>query len=379
MRRAAFPATLAWVLPTVVAAQSVTIEPSFAASEMYDDNLYVSASDRQQTFLHRFGPRLAIERNNAVLSLVGRLEIDAEYLQALPAQGVLVARKLGSLKLRHRPMKRLAFEYDVAYLDTLDSVEIRTAATLDRGRIRSRRFSVGPSVHYEIDRRTKAEVGYLFERGLILGSATDVHVARAEAVHRFARTDSGSAGVLLRHLVFDRDALPASEVALLGWTHLFARRTSVSMHAGPRFRGIKPEGVEADASVRHGFDQTELEASYTRAETATIGIPGSLQTDGAALSATLSAEPIVFRSRVGIARTHGAGLRADVADALIEAKAQVNPWLSAGISFSFTWQQLEAWSLTSTAATHNGDGITHVFHDVIALTLVVAPPTPLEL
>jgi hypothetical protein len=388
MKRA-FPAALAWLLPTVVAAQSVTMAPSFAASEMYDDNLFVSASDRQQTFVLRLGPRLTIERNTATLSLVGRYEIDAEYLQNLPNQELEFARQLGAFKLRHRPTKRLALKCDVEYLDTRNSVELfdtrnsvelGTVTPLDRGRVRARHFSVDPSLLYKLDRDTQVEFDYLFARDFIPKSTTDSHIAKAEVVYRFTRDDSGSAGVLLRQLVFNGDARMPSEVALFGWTHLFARRTSVSAHAGPRFRGVKPEGVEADATVRQGFDQTELEASYTRAETTTVGFPGSLQTDAADLSATLRFEPIVFQSSARFARTYGAGLQADVVYTLTKATAQVFTWLSAEISFSFTWQQLETRSsITNTVATPGGGGITRVFHDVVALTLVVMPPKPLEL
>lgn len=379
LMRMALLAALAWFLPTVAVAQSVTMAPSFAASEMYDDNLYVSASDRQATFVHRFGPRLTIERNVATLSLVGRYEIDAEYLQSFPDQGLQYARQLGSLKLEHRPTQRLALNCDAAYLDTRNSVELRTVTTLDRGRVRSRSFSVAPSVHYALDRRMQAELGYSFMRDSIRESTTYAHVAKAEVVRRITRTDSGSAGVLLRHMVFDGDSLAPSEVALLGWTHLFARRTNVAAHAGPRFRGVQPEGVEADAAVRHGFDQTELEGRYTRAETTTVGLPGALQTDAAALSATSRLKPFVFRSSAGFASTHGAALRADVVDTLLEATAQVTPWLSVDLAFFFAWQRLKTPSVTPTGAKPSGSGVTHMFHDVLALTLVVMPPKPLEL
>lgn len=377
MRRV-LPAALALVLPTVVAAQRTQLTPSFEVTEMYDGNLFVSASDPQASVVHRFGPRVEIDRRTAALSLVGRYEIDAEYLHALSQEGAQFARQLGSIELRHRPDGRLTFEGDAAYLDTRAPVELGVVTGFDRGRVRARRLSLGPSVDYELDRRTRGDVGYAFVRDYITGSITDAHVAQTGVAHRFTRADTGSARMLLREFVFDGHTTSPSQVALFGWTRRFARRTSASVHAGPRFRRAEAEGVEAAASVRQGVGDVELEADYTRAETTSIGLPGSLETDAGVLSATLRVDPSVSRVSATRARTHGASLEADVVATRVETTVQVHPWLSVGLSLAFTWQRLEASPAAGGAGAVTGSG-ERVFHDVAALTLVVAPPKPVEL
>jgi hypothetical protein len=371
-------AALALALPTVVAAQSTSIAPSFAASEMYDSNLLLSARNPKQTIVHRFGPRLEIDRRSETLLLMGGYVLDAEYLQELPREGLHVARQLASFKLRYRPMRKLEIEGDVAYLDTRTPVELSTITALDRGRVRAHHFSAGPSVRYELSRRARAEVGYLFMRDSLLGLTTDAHVAKSGLAYRFSRSDTGSAGLVYRQFVFNGDAIEPSQVALLGWTRRFARRTSASVHAGPRFRSAKAEGVEIDASVRQGFGRTELEATYTRTETMTIGLPGSFETDAGALGATLRVKPSVFRTTAGLARTHGATLQADVLHTRIEATTQVDPWVSLELSLSFNWQRLGTTPVPGGAFAVSAPG-NGVFHDLVALTLVVAPPKALEL
>ncbi len=384
--RTVFPAALALLLPTMVAAQSTSITPSFSVSEKYDDNLYVSASHPERTLVHGFGPRLDLERRSPLLSLSGHYTLDAEYLQDLPAQGLLLARQLGSITLGYQPMKRLTLKADAAYLDTRTSVELNTATVVDRGYVRARRLSVGPSMAYAFDRRTQGGLGYTFSQDHLLGLTTDAHLANAGLAYRFARLDTGSADLLVRKFVFDGAQLPPSEVALLGWTHRFARRASAALHAGPRFRRAAAEGVEVAASLRQGVGRADLEASYTRAETATSGLPGSFETDAALLSATLKWKPSVFSANAGFARTHGAGLQdgaglqADVLHGRIAALTRVTPWLSAELALSVSWQHLQTEPATRAASAAAIGGLDRrVFHDIAALTFVVAPPKPLEL
>jgi hypothetical protein len=380
MKRA-LTAALALVLPTAVAAQSTTITPSFAASEMYDSNLFVSASNPRQTLVDRFGPRLELARRSEAFSLVGDYVLDAEYLHARPEDGIHVARQLGAIKLRYRPTKKLVFEADAGYLDTLTPVELSTVTALDRGRVRAHHLSLGSSVIYQVDRHLTGELGYLFSRDDLLNLTADSHAAKADVAYRFTRTDTGSATLLFREFIFNGAALEPSQVTLLGWTRRFARRTSVAVHAGPRFRNAKTEGVEADATVHQGVGRAELDASYTRAETMTIGLPGTFETDAAAVSSALRVKPSLFRATAGVARTHGPGLQADVLHTRVDATTQVYPWLSVELSLTFTWQRFELApaALGASAVAVGAVPSNRVFHDLVALALVVAPPKALEL
>lgn len=377
MRRL-LPAALAWVLPTLVTAQGTRLTPSFSATEMYDGNLFVSASDPQASIVHRVGPRAEIERRSAAFSLVGRHEIDVEYLHALPEGGIQFARQLGSIKLRHRPDRRLALVADAAYVDTRAPVELGPVTGFDQGRVRGRHLSIGPGVEYEVGPRTLTDASYEFARDAIVDTDTDAHVARAGVAYRFTRADTGSARGLFREYVFDGDTTAPSQVVLLGWTRQFARRTSASLHAGPRFRHVEVEGVEATASLGQGVGPVELEADYTRAEATSIGLPGSLETDAATFSVTLRLEPSELRARATLAQTRGPALEADVLDTRLAATTKIQPWLSIELSLGLTWQRLDTATAPVTGGAASGKG-EQVFHDVVALTLVAAPPKPLEL
>lgn len=381
--RTVFPAALAWLVPTIVAAQSTSLTPSFSVSETYDDNLFVSASHRQGSFVQGFGPRVQLDRLDKTFSLVGRYALDAEYLTGVPTEGIVIARQLGALDCRYQPMKHLTLKADAAYLETRSSVEFSPATALDRGRVPARRFSVGPTVGYAFDRRTHGDLGYTFSRDSLLGLTTDAHLANAAVAHQFTRLDTGSATVLVREYVFSGAALSPSEVALLGWTRKLAPRTSVAVQAGPRFRQVDPEGVEVAASLHQGIGRTELEASYTRAETATSGLPGSFETDAAMLSATVHTtrwKPSALQANAGFARTHGTELQADVLHTRLSALTQVHPWLSVELALSLSWQRVQTAPVAGTASSAaSAASDSHMFHDIASLTLVVAPPKPLEL
>lgn len=369
---------LALLTPTVAAAQRTSLAPSFEISAMYDDNLFVSATDPRGSVVHRFGPRVEIDRRSANLSLVGRYEIDAEYLHALAQEGVQFARQLGSIRLGYRPHQRVGLEGDLVYLDTRAPVELGPATGFDRGRLRARRLSLTPSVSYAFDRRTRGDIGYALSRDYISDSITDAHVVQAGIAHRLTRADTASARLLLREFVFDADTTPPSQVAMLGWTRRFGRRTSASLSAGPRFRRAELEGIEATASVRHGIDRAELEGRYTRTETTSVGLPGALETDTAALSASLRLRPTVSSVTATYVRAHGAALDAEVFDIRAETTAQIHPWLSIGLSLTLTWQQLDTAATIGAAAGLRGSG-QFVSHDLVAVRLVVAPPKPVEL
>jgi hypothetical protein len=396
--RFALPVALAWLVPALVAAQSASLSPSFAASEIYDGNVFATSSHPKASLVHRFGPRAEVDLRAAPFELDARYLLDADYVQAVPDAGLQLARQTGTLQLRYRPMKRLTLQTEATYLDTrtlvafgatpiaLDGrptpppvrtgLDARTA--LDRGRIRARRLSVNPYAEYRVDRRTRVEAGYVFSQDTVLGLQTDAHVGRAEADYRFTRADTGSTTLVVRKFLFDMGTLAPSQVVLVGWSHRFARRTDAGVRVGPRFRDVALDGVEAEATVRHGFRRLLLELTYTRGETVTLGLPGAREIDEAALRAGLKLGVGLFSLTSGVARTHGSGIRADMEYTQLSATAPVHPWIALALSFALSWQQLAPTSSSSTAAPLPGVGTGQVFHDVIALTAVVAPPEPLQ-
>lgn len=377
--KSALPAALALVLPTMAAAQQLEITPSFAATETYDGNLFVSESDPQRTLVHRFGPRIEVERRTAVTSLVGRYELDAEYVHALSEEGLIVARQLGSLTLHAEPTRRLVLEADAAYIDTRSPTELSVVTNLDQGRIRARRFTVGASGAYAFTRRTGGDLGYHFTLDRTPGLRTDTHLANAGLKRRFTRQDTGEVLVLVREFVVDGAVRAPSEVVLLGWTRAFARRTSATVRAGPRFSPVDPDGVEADAALRHGLGRTEIEARYARTQTVSPGVLGPFESDSAAVSATVTARPSTLRASVGVSRSQGAALVADVLYTQLAASTRVHPWLEAELSIGLTWQRLSSDAAPGASGVVTDPGTTHAFHDVVALTLVIAPPEPLQL
>jgi hypothetical protein len=376
--RSALPAALTLVLPTMVAAQQLHITPSFAVTETYDGNLFVSESDPQRTLLHRFGPRMEVERRTPVTSLVGRYELDAEYVHALAREGLLVARQLGSLTIHAEPTRRLVLEGDAAYIDTRSPTELGAVTTLDQGRIRAQRFSIGASSAYALNRRTHADLGYRLTLDDAAGLRMDAHLANAGLRRRFTRHDTGEVQALVREFVVDGSTRPLVEVLLLGWSRKLARRTSATVRAGPRFSGLEADGVEADAALLHGLDRTELEARYARTQTVSPGVRGPLETDSAALSATVTVRPSALRSSIGVSQSRGAAVVADVLYAQVAAGTRIHPWLEAELAVGLTWQRLGT-DTASGVAGASDQSTTHTFHDVVALTLVVAPPEPFQL
>src|SRR5262249_48615992 len=96
--KTALPALLALVLPAIAAAQSASISPLVAASEIYDGNLFATAQQPRRSLVHRLGPRVQLDARSRPFALVGSYTLDAEYVQALPQQGIQLARQLGSLQ-----------------------------------------------------------------------------------------------------------------------------------------------------------------------------------------------------------------------------------------------------------------------------------------
>lgn len=374
----------ACLLPAVAAAQGAYFAPSFFLAEVYDDNLFALPTNAttEATFIHRFGPRLEFGHRVPTLTLIGRYALDAEYVQDLPEDGTDIARQFGQVELSLRPIRRLTLGGDASYLDTRTSTELNPLTGVDQGRVRIRRISLSPSAVYEFDRVTTGNLSYIFSRDDIAddldGVIAHTHIAEVGVAHRLTRVDTPNAAVIFRQFIFAGTAESPAAVVLLGWTRRLARRATIAARVGPRFRAGAIDGVEADASIRHGIGRAELGAAYARTATTVPGVPESVETDSATAFASVLIRPLLLSASAGIAQTRGAGFTANIPRAAFDASTPIHPWLSLAASYTFTWQRL----------TTDGDPSANppvpsaesdTYRHIVLLALVMAPPRPVEL
>ena len=268
----------AWLLfgaaATVPAARADTadyISPSVAIGGVYDDNLFLSADDRQSDEILRISPALEFGYGTESFTLAGFYTFDAERYRKHPELNGNTVRRNGALDLGYQATPRLNLALDANYTSTETPSELSPQLSVGLGRAHAVYETVAPSAGYSFDELTYGRVGYLYEQeDLASAPETQVDTGTLGLEHRFTERDSWAANFAASRYDFGPFDQVDSRVFTLGWNHLLTPTTSFNIDAGPR----QTAGVttaEYGVGITSLLDSGTFSFQYNRSQAALIG------------------------------------------------------------------------------------------------------------
>lgn len=357
--------------PAVVQAQAgFYLTPVLSVAEIYDDNIFATASHRQADFISRFSPEIQAGYRSPRLMVSGRYTFDAETYARHPELNDAQVRQTASLDLRYAPTPALTVSTEVAYAETQTPGELNVETGLAAGRVRAYRLSFSPSIAYRFDPRTAGTGGYSLTKDEVAGGiSTLTHTLNLGLDRRITRRDTGHFTYQLRQSAFEEAGATTSHAFTLGWTRELTPRTSLTLRAGPRFTDGSTD-PELSASVRQRFAQGDLSLTYARSQTTVLGQAGTATTDTwSAMGAYRPLRFLEIRGGPTFLRSTRAGAVAEVLRVSLDASYKITQWLALVGSYQFSLQR------GSLDARNAGEDI---LQNVFLLRLVATSPSLLE-
>ena len=320
----------------------VEATPSLSVAQVYDDNIFYSASSPQADRIARITPALALGYHGARLSASGRYGFDAESFSEHPEMSDSMMRQRAGLDLAFEPARSWSASLTGTYARTRTPGDFNTQTGFLEGRASAERWSLGPAITARLGAATQVRAGSTFIREEVSGStAIDTRIERLDLDRGVSPRDTVGLGILLRQFRFDDGTAIASRAVTLGWSRKASARTELTLRAGPRFT----EGAvdaEVSASLRFRLKTGDLSAAYTRSMTTVAGEGAA--TDFDTLGLTIAGRPRrTWRLSLApsVTRIMGQGNRSEarVYQALLSASRPLGRWLSFNGSVQFTAQR----------------------------------------
>ena len=347
--------------------------PSATLAEVFDSNVFLNTNP-EFDFISRLTLGGQLGYRSAPFTILGNYSFDTEVYARNPSLDNVGQNQRGSLDVRYLPERHTTLGLNAAFARTNNpvllsqQVGLQPVAQIQPGRQESTGFTITPSVSHQFSQLWSGNASYAYS--IFTGqntSSTTSNVLTLGTTRLFSPADTGALNYYFR--TYDSSqGLVTSNVFTLGWTHRFSEFTTVSARAGPRFSQgqVRPEVF---ASVQHRMKFVDLSLTYAVDAGCRPGRVGARDHQLRVRDAQASS----WRASSGLG---GAELSDLVERGALEHRArptttpstrpppyQINKWLSAGASYS--------WSLQTGSG---GD----IPHNLLAVGLTVAYPLRID-
>jgi hypothetical protein len=347
------------------------VTPLLTVSETYDDNLFLTSSNRQDDFISRFVPGLKAGYQSEPLTLLGSYSFRSAIYDKHPLLDTPVESQLGSLTLTHRPTEVLTLGFDGAYSRTsiaselnqpnpaLPFIPVQATTGLLTARITSTFYTLAPSIGYSFDTITRGKGTYTYAVVESGGLSTTTQNVALQLDREITPRDTGLLKTYYRHFestasgpLFSSSASDSSDsyTVTAGWKRRFTPQWDATVEAGPRLTDAAGTtgrvDAEASATLNWRFELGTASLGYSRTELTAAGVGGALSSDSVFASVTI--DPIRFL-RVSLAPrwvqvTPEGGSATTTGTTtlyLVDATAtyQLTRWLSARLNYEYASQQ----------------------------------------
>jgi hypothetical protein len=358
--------------PTAAWAQAgFYVTPSLSVAEVYDDNVFITASRREQDLISRVSPAIQLGYQSTPLTLLGSYSSDAEVFIDHPELSRAFQRQQASINVRYLPTAVLTLSLASAYAYTQTPRDINEPTGIETGRGPARSYSLAPSINYQFDPLTAGTGGYSFTKSeQSAGVAGDAHTVNMGLSRRLTQWDAGDIGYTFRFFSFDGDNTTTSHAFTLGWIRQLTPLTSITLRGGPRFSESSVD-AEASASLSRQIDRGQLSLNYTRSQNVVAGLAGAVTTDS--VSATIAyqlAQFLQVTAAPRFSRSVRGNLETRVYGVGLNATYQLNRWLSLQGSYQFSLQQGDLVSTTVVDRRGNEE----IYHNILSLGLAMTYP-----
>jgi hypothetical protein len=336
------------------------VTPSLGISAEFDDNVFVTAGDKQADFITRFTPGLELGYRSEPFTLLLGASFDAEIYAKNTELSDEAVRKRAALRLKYLPYRLLTLGLDVTYLDTQTPTELVPTTGLQLARRQATELIVTPAATYQLTAVDTLRGSYSFIRDTLdEGLTNHVHRVRLGYARQLTPLDTGLANYRLGVYQTEDSDTAISNTVAIGWVRQLTPTTFLTLEAGPRFVDNEPvpdsASVRPDAHARieHAFPRVKLALDYLRSESFVVGLPGIVETE--TISGLVEVQPLrelTMRFEPAYIRTFD-GLFEDtqVLGFLLSAYYTIKPWLTARLAYRFAYQKQGGPDLTHNVVT----------------------------
>lgn len=299
---------------------------AFSTTQVYDDNLFAAPLSQgpETDLIFRFGSAIEAGYLSIPLKLVARYAVDAERYRTHTELNRAMARQDGAIELRYLPIRRLALDAGVSYVETQTPLELNLASQLAFGRVRATRMTASSAATYEWNRVARMTIDYEVETqraGPTL--ATTIHSPRVGLERRQNARRAYRMDYRIRHVSASDGGTEVSHLVMAGWGQEITRLINMEIAAGPRF-SEGAVGPELSALLRRRVRHGELSLTYTQTQTIPVGETRLVDLQGLTFGVTyVPVRPLTVTVAPSFARSTRDGKHASVRALHVQAIAQV--------------------------------------------------------
>jgi hypothetical protein len=333
-------------LPTAAWAQAgYYLTPSFSFSEEFDDNVFVTSTNKRADLVTRFTPGIELGYRSEPFTLLARSSFDAEIFADNSQLNAAAARKRAGLKLKYLPYRLLTLDLDVSYIETTTPTGLLGTAGLQFARTNATELVAAPAAAYQFTPSDSGRLGYSFTRDTIEGGPTDfTHRIEPSFAHQFTPLDTGV--LHYRGSVFEteRARTVTSHAPMVAWVRQLTPVTHLTLRGGPRFDDDGSVQPEVYARLDHTVRFARLGLEYVRTNGVLLGHPGPVEIES--VSGLVELEPLkllTVKVEPTYSRVFGGVLeRTPTTRAYGIAASAAYPiasWLAARLAYRFSFQE----------------------------------------
>jgi hypothetical protein len=329
-------------------AQAIILSPSLAISEEYDDNVFLSPTDRQSDFVTSIRPGLRLAIKEYPLDVTMDVSARGVYYADHPELNSTTDNQNGNLTIEYRPTPRFTASVTDTFSRSFNPGEVDPEIGIITGRFRSTSNTVTPALSYQINPLTRIRLDYafsIFRSDSPLVVESDTHEAGVFVEREFTPRTSGTFRYTFSH--FEPKGNPPRDAHLprIGLAHALSPTIRVSADAGPLLieRSDGSTEITVGGSLRYAqqFPRGSLSVAYDRGARVAGVIGEVVTTQGLIASATFLATralTVGLESAVRLTESEDATEDFRVYEAGIRLDYRVLEWLSVNAGYRYTRQ-----------------------------------------
>ncbi|MEX0739706.1 MAG: hypothetical protein WD071_10225 [Pseudohongiella sp.] len=335
------------VLASPVQATTFVV-PSFAIGVLTDDNVFITADNRQKDVITRLSPGLTAGYESERLQLGASYSQDIESYRDNPDLDATDMRRYASADLLYRLSELVVFSVDAVHTESRIPAELNVSSGAGEGRIQGQRSSINPALSYRFSERSSARIDYTHTRDRLADEAEgETNALNVEYEHVLTPNSQMTYGYTYTHFAFDNlmvgtmDQNEAVHTPRIGIVHNFSAFTTLSAQAGPSYSEDEV-GANVAILLQRRYSNGQFTFGFDRSAASLVGEPGLVELN--VVNATMSHD-FTNRFSVNITASYSEVLRkdivlsdADVARASVGARYRINDYTAVDASFSHSNQ-----------------------------------------
>jgi hypothetical protein len=337
--------------------------PSLSLAEEFDDNVFITSTNKSSDFITRFTPGIELGYRSEPFTLLVRSSVDTEIFARNSALDDVAARKRAALALKYLPNRLLTLGLDTSYIETSTPSGLVGTAGLQFARTKATELFVIPYALYQFTPADSARLQYTFSRDTVAGESllpgaslvaggvttaggvTDyTHRIDPSFAHQFTTLDTGA--LHYRASIFETQGARTvlSQAPMAAWVRQLTPLTSFTIRGGPRFIDDGSVQPEVYARLDHQLRFAKVGLEYVRTDGILLGHPGPVETESVTGNVefeplrllTVKVQPTYTRifdgvlQRTSTLRVYGVAATAEY---------PITSWLTARLTYKFSYQE----------------------------------------